>query len=191
MSGLTMSDSPRLPHHEQVDRHRQFLAQALPILPAKIDAVVFDFDGVFTDNRVLVTEEGKEAAFCNRGDGMGIGRLKKTGMPLLVLSKEPVPIVVHRCKKLGLECLHGVDDKLPLLTDWLTNRGGKLENTVYIGNDVNDLECLTACGCGVVPADAHPDVLSAAQLILTKPGGHGAVRELCDLVCEYQRSYLE
>lgn len=152
------------------------------LLPREIDAVVFDFDGVFTDNRVLLSEEGQESATASRGDGMGIGLLKKTGIPLLVLSKEPVPIVARRCEKLGLESLHGIDNKLPLLSDWLADRKLHLRNTIYMGNDINDLECLTAVGCGVVPADAHPDVLPVANLVLSLRGGHGAVRELCDLV---------
>ena len=180
----------QLPLHQILEQHRQFLKESMPLLPTTIDAVVFDFDGVFTDNRVIVTEEGKEAAFCSRGDGMGIGLLKKTGLPLLVLSKEPVPIVVHRTKKLGLECLHGVDDKLPLLEAWIAKRGGTLANTVYVGNDVNDLACLEACGCGVAPSDAHPDVLPVTDLLLTYPGGHGAVRQLCDLVIAHQQATL-
>jgi YrbI family 3-deoxy-D-manno-octulosonate 8-phosphate phosphatase len=153
------------------------------ILPVNIDAVVFDFDGVFTDNRVVIHQNGEESATANRGDGMGLGRLKKTGIPILVLSKEPVPIVVHRCDKLGLECLHGIDDKLPLLTTWLQDRNIDIANTIYMGNDINDLECLTAAGCGVVPLDAHPDILPVADLVLSYAGGYGAVRQLCDLVC--------
>lgn len=160
-------------------RHRHGLRQ----LPKAIGAVVFDFDGVFTDNRVHINQHGEESATASRGDGMGVGLLKKTGIPLLVLSKEPVPIVVHRCEKLGLECLHGVDNKLPLLTQWLDERDIDLASTVYVGNDVNDLECLAAAGCGVVPVDAHPDALPVADLVLSHPGGHGAVREICDLVC--------
>ncbi len=166
-------------------RHRRFLRRGARRLPTNIDAVVFDFDGVFTDNRVTINQQGEESATASRGDGMGIGLLKKTGIPLLVLSKEPVPIVVHRCQKLGLECLHGVDHKIPLLAQWLDERQLQLANTIYMGNDVNDLECLAAVGCGVVPLDAHPDVLPAADLVLTYPGGHGAVRQLCDLVCHH------
>lgn len=162
--------------------HQQRREQAMSLLPETIDAVVFDFDGVFTDNRVIVDQEGREAVTCSRGDGMGIGLLKKTGLPLLVISKEPVPIVVHRCEKLGLECLHGIDDKLPLLEKWLEERGASLANTVYMGNDINDTECLAACGCGAAPADAHPDVLPVTNLLLDYPGGGGAVRQLCDLV---------
>lgn len=161
-------------------RHRSFLRRAARRLPKKIDAVVFDFDGVFTDNRVSIDQQGSESATASRLDGMGIGLLKKTGLPLLVISKEPVPIVVHRCAKLGLECLHGIDDKLPLLREWLNERNIELSYTVYMGNDVNDLECLQAVGCGVVPLDAHPDVLQAANLLLDYPGGQGAVRQLCD-----------
>ena len=161
---------------------RRIQQSRLQQLPNPLHAVVFDFDGVFTDNRVWVTADGQESAACSRGDGMGIGLLKKTGVPLLVLSKEPVPIVQHRCKKLGLECLHGVDDKLPLLERWLADRGLDLAQTVYVGNDVNDHECLAAAGCGVVPADALPQVMPLAKIVLDKAGGHGAVRELCDLI---------
>ena len=87
-------------------------------------------------------------------------------------------------RKTGLECLHGVDNKLPLLENWLQKRNLELSKTIYIGNDINDLECLSASGCGVAPADAHPDVLPTANLILNNAGGYGAVRELCDLVCK-------
>lgn len=156
-------------------------------LPAKIAAVVFDFDGVFTDNRVFLSEEGIESVACNRSDGLGIGLLKKTGLPILVLSKEKVPIAAKRCEKLGLECHYGIDEKLTRLKEWLTAHSAPLENTIYMGNDVNDAECLSAVGCGVVPRDAHRDVLPLAKIVLRLPGGHGAVRELCDLVCRRQR----
>jgi YrbI family 3-deoxy-D-manno-octulosonate 8-phosphate phosphatase len=165
------------------ERHQRFLRRASRLLPAKIDAVVFDFDGVFTDNRVTVDQDGRESATASRLDGMGIGQLKKTGTPVMVLSKEPVPIVMHRCKKLGLECQHGVNDKLPLLEEWLAERRLSLANLIYMGNDINDLECLAAAGCAVIPSDAHPDVFPVADLVLDYPGGMGAVRQLCDLVC--------
>lgn len=178
----------RLRRHWMLSVRRRFLKLAARRLPSNIDAVVFDFDGVFTDNLVTINERGEESATANRGDGMGIGLLKKTGIPVLVLSKEPVPIVVHRCQKLGLECLHGIDDKLPMLTSWLEQRKLHLKNTVFVGNDVNDLECLVAVGCGVVPADAHPEALQVADLILGLRGGRGAVRQLCDVVCWRMRN---
>jgi YrbI family 3-deoxy-D-manno-octulosonate 8-phosphate phosphatase len=152
------------------------------LLPERLDALVFDFDGVFTDNRVTVLEEGREAVVCSRGDGMGIELLRKAGWPMVVISKETHPIVSARCAKLRLECQQGVDDKLPVLRRWLEGHGFALERTLYVGNDINDLACLTAVGCPVVVADAHPEAARAARIILEKPGGQGALRELAELI---------
>lgn len=153
-------------------------------LPHPVQAVVFDFDGVFTDNRVIVDEQGTESVLCNRSDGMGLIMLRQAGIPLLVISKEENPVVSARCRKLGIPCIQKCDDKLPVMRDWLKQQNLELAHTLYMGNDINDLECLRAAGCGVIVADAHPDVRSAAQLILQHPGGHGAIRELCDLILQ-------
>jgi YrbI family 3-deoxy-D-manno-octulosonate 8-phosphate phosphatase len=154
----------------------------LALLPRKIDAVIFDFDGVFTDNGVVVMQDGREAVVCSRFDGMGLTRLKKTGMPMLVLSTEANPVVTARCAKLGLECLQNSPDKVVDLTRWLADRQIDAANVVYIGNDVNDAGPLQMAGCGVVVADAHPDVMPLARIVLSNVGGRGAVRELCDLI---------
>jgi N-acylneuraminate cytidylyltransferase len=151
-------------------------------LPAVIDLVVFDFDGVFTDNRVLVASDGSESVICDRGDGYGISRLRRHGIPLAVLSTETNPVVAARCLKLGLECIQGVNDKLAALRRLVYDRGAALSNTVYVGNDINDLSCLKAVGCAVVPDDAHGEVRAHAHVVLTSPGGRGAVRELCDAI---------
>lgn len=159
-------------------------AFAFDKLPLAIDAVVFDFDGVFTDNRVIVSEHGEESALCSRRDGFGIESLKKLGIPLLVLSREDRPIVKHRCQKLGIECLHGVKDKFPVLQAWAHEKSISLEHTIFVGDDVADIECLTMVGCGVVVKDAHPEAIDVAKIVLSNNGGAGAVRELCDLVIE-------
>jgi len=151
-------------------------------LPQPVEALVMDFDGVFTDNRVVVFQDGSEAVVCSRSDGWGTAQLKKRGIRMLVLSAEPNPVVKARCEKLGLACQHGVKDKLGTLVEWLEKNQLKLKNTVYLGNDLNDLECLKMAGCAVVVADAHPDVIQAADIVLTNPGGKGAVRELADLI---------
>jgi N-acylneuraminate cytidylyltransferase len=151
-------------------------------LPPRIDLVVFDFDGVFTDNRVLVFSDGQEAVTCDRGDGLGISRLRRLGIPIVVLSTEANPVVASRCQKLELECLQGVDDKLAALRRIANERRAELSNTIYVGNDVNDLPCLKAVGCGVVPADTHPDLRPHSHFALTCAGGRGAIRELCDLI---------
>ncbi len=141
-----------------------------------------DFDGVFTDNKVVVFQDGGEAVICDRGDGWGIGQLKKSGLPLLILSTEPNPVVKARADKLGLPCLQNILDKWAALDAWLQERDIDPAQVVYIGNDANDLPCMTRVGCAVAPADAHPSARAVAQIVLDHRGGDGAIRELCDLI---------
>lgn len=152
--------------------------------PSDVRAVVFDFDGVFTDNRVIVAEDGREAVVCSRSDGLGIERVRKSGVMVAVISKERNAVVEARCRKLGIECIQGVEDKLPVMLEWLRAKNIEPERAAYLGNDVNDVACMKAVGWGVCVADAHEEAKAAAQHILRRPGGHGAVRELCDLIVE-------
>jgi YrbI family 3-deoxy-D-manno-octulosonate 8-phosphate phosphatase len=161
---------------------RDAAAASVERLPRQIGALVMDFDGVLTDNRVVVLSDGNEAVFCSRSDGMGLGRLAARGLPMLILSTERNPVVEMRARKLEIPCLSGVGDKLSALKGWLDEHGVALEACVYVGNDVNDLACMQHVGCGVAVADAHPDVLRAATLVLGDAGGRGAVRELTDLI---------
>lgn len=151
-------------------------------LPKRPAALIMDFDGVLTDNRVLVCENGLESVFCHRGDGMGLSMLKHRGFPLLVLSKERNHVVHVRCKKLGIPCYSSVDGKLTVLKQYCEEHQLPLKDVIYVGNDMNDVECLKAVGCGAVVKDAHESALEAADLVLSRRGGHGAVRELCDLI---------
>ena len=151
-------------------------------LPKHVAAVVFDFDGVFTDNRVFVFQNGDEGVACDRSDGWGLGQLRAGGVRLLVLSTEANPVVSARCRKLGIPCLQNQGNKLEALTAWLTEHAIDRSEVVYVGNDVNDLSCLEAVACPVTVADAHPDARAAARIVLSKPGGRGAIREVCDLI---------
>jgi 3-deoxy-D-manno-octulosonate 8-phosphate phosphatase (KDO 8-P phosphatase) len=144
----------------------------------------FDFDGVFTDNRVWVNERGEEALAFSRSDGLGLRRLDEVGVGYLIVSMEENPIVAARARKLNAECVHGVHDKLAVVRD----RVADLEQAAYVGNDINDAECLRAVGLPVVPADAWPEVVPLARWVLTRGGGAGCVREFCDAVWEAQRS---
>lgn len=153
----------------------------LQALPAAPHALVFDFDGVMTDDRVLVMEDGREAVLCRRGDGLGIARLRGR-LPMLILSTEENRVVAARGDKLKLPVIHGSRDKWADLSSWLAAVGVIPERVIYVGNDVNDIACLSRVGCGVVPADAHPEARAHARLILSHSGGEGAVREICDLV---------
>ncbi len=149
-------------------------------LPERVELVVFDFDGVMTDDRVWVSQDGSESVAANRRDGLGIARLRKAGIPMVVLSTEPNPVVAARCRKLELPVIQGLSDKAAALSSLLKERQLDPAHVVYLGNDVNDLPCFALVGCAAVVADAHPDVLSQADLVLANNGGHGAVRELCD-----------
>lgn len=151
-------------------------------LPAEVALVVLDFDGVLTDNRVWTDAAGNEQVAANRSDGWGLARLREAGVEVVVLSSEPHPVVAARCRKLGLTVEHGLADKGATLRRLLAERGIDRGRVVYVGNDVNDLPCFAEVGCAVAVADAHPTVRAAADLLLTRPGGHGAVRELCDMI---------
>jgi 3-deoxy-D-manno-octulosonate 8-phosphate phosphatase (KDO 8-P phosphatase) len=144
--------------------------------------VVFDFDGVFTDNRVWVDERGEEAVACSRADGLGLRRLAEAGVDALVLTTETVPVASARAAKLELECRQGVPDKLAALEQEAAERGVALAEVAYVGNDVNDAACLQAVGLAVVPADAWPEAREHARWVLERRGGEGCVRELCDAV---------
>jgi YrbI family 3-deoxy-D-manno-octulosonate 8-phosphate phosphatase len=151
-------------------------------LPERPSGVAFDFDGVFTDNRVIVTSDGQEGVACHRSDGLGLARLRALGIPMIVLSTETNPVVALRCQKLGIEYRQGLADKAEALGTWMNEHRLDPEQVVYLGNDVNDLGCLQKVGCPVVVADAVDEVRVDARLVLQTRGGHGAVRELCDLV---------
>jgi YrbI family 3-deoxy-D-manno-octulosonate 8-phosphate phosphatase len=156
-------------------------------LPERIAALALDFDGVLTDNRVVTLEDGTEAIVSDRSDGFGIERLRKAGIPMVVLSKERNPVVAARCRKLSLECVQATEDKASALLAWMNAKSIEPAQVVFVGNDLNDVECLRLAGCGVAVSDAHPAARAAADLVLSRPGGHGAVRELVDLVVERLR----
>ena len=151
-------------------------------LPADVDLVVFDFDGVMTDNRVWVDADGRELVSANRSDGWGVARLREAGVQIMVLSTETDPVVTARCRKLGIEVVQGVEEKAKALREFLESRGIESQRTIYLGNDINDVVCFPIVACALVVADAHPEAKAQADIILTKRGGHGAVRELCDLI---------
>ncbi|WP_062290179.1 acylneuraminate cytidylyltransferase [Demequina phytophila] len=147
-----------------------------------VDALVMDFDGVHTDDHVTVDQDGVESVRVSRSDGMGIGRLRQAGVPMLILSKEQNPVVAARARKLGVEVQHGVDAKAPALTAWCEAQGLDPARVAYVGNDINDIECLDLVGWPVVVPEARPEVRDHARITLTAPGGSGALRELAEAI---------
>ena len=161
------------------------LATISTIAPAtetlhKFKAVIFDFDGVITNNLVHLDENGTETVVCSRSDGMGIQMLRAAGIQLLILSKEQNQVVTSRGKKLEVEVIQGCDNKRERLGKWLTEHHLQPSEVVYMGNDINDCECMKYVGLSAAPADAHPAVDAATMWKMNAKGGYGAVRELAD-----------
>jgi YrbI family 3-deoxy-D-manno-octulosonate 8-phosphate phosphatase len=159
-----------------------------PVDPQGIRAVIFDFDGVMTDNAVYVDQNGVETVRCSRGDGMGIGRLLASGVYAGVLSKEVNPVVGARCNKLKLPYKQGIDDKVTELEAWMKREGIPRDAVAYVGNDVNDLECLAWAAVGIAVADAEPEILAVTRVHTVRNGGHGAVRDICEWIIAERRS---
>ncbi|HLE92824.1 MAG TPA: acylneuraminate cytidylyltransferase [Anaerolineales bacterium] len=153
-------------------------------LPGKIELIICDFDGVLTDNRVWTDQDGREMVAAFRSDSFRIGELREKGVDVMILSSEVNPAVAARAKKMGVEAIHGVglQDKGRALRQVLEQKDIKAENVVYVGNDLNDLPCFEIAGWSVAVADAYPEVMRAADYVLSRPGGYGALRELCDLI---------
>lgn len=151
--------------------------------PEKTRLLVLDFDGVMTDDRVWVDQNGVEMIAANRADGLGLERLRKlTDIRLLVISKETNPVVAARCKKLGIPLMQGVDEKAGALADYLSLEKIPPEEAIYIGNDINDLACFPLVGWAAAPQNASALVKRQADIILQQAGGFGAVREICEIL---------
>jgi YrbI family 3-deoxy-D-manno-octulosonate 8-phosphate phosphatase len=155
-------------------------------LPDVVQALVLDFDGVFTDDTVITFEDGTEAVVASRRDGMGLSLLRAATprLPIVILSSETNPVVQARCRKLGIAAIQGLADKETTLRSWCVDNDVELSGVVYVGNDVNDIGCMTAVGCAVAPRDAHPAAIDAADLILAARGGRGAIRELTEILID-------
>jgi len=164
-------------------------ARARRPMPAKIDLLVLDFDGVLTDNRVWVLENGQEMVAASRLDGLIFSRMRPAGIPILILSSEVNPVVAARARKLRVEAIQGVglEDKGKTLENLLAERKIDPAKVAYVGNDLNDLPCFGVAGWAVAVADAVPEVLNAADYVTQKPGGYGAVREVCEMILGMRR----
>ena len=149
---------------------------------SSIKAVIFDFDGVFTDNSVYVNEIGEETVRCSRSDGIGLRFLIELGIPIVVISSEVNSVVSARCRKLGIECEFGVSDKVKVATKWLKMQKVMKENTLFVCNDINDIPLMRVVGYSWCVQDAWPEVKRIADFELTLPGGYGAVREVCEII---------
>ncbi len=162
-----------------------------------IHTVAFDFDGIFTNNKVYVDQGGRETVQCDRRDGLGfdfVRRFQREGKlqaSMMILSKEGNPVVIARAKKLKLDCFYGIGDKLTFMTEHLgktfPSNKNPFEGLIYVGNDLNDLPLMIRAGFSVAPADAHPRVRAIASLVLQENGGDGFVRAFLELLLDLDK----
>jgi YrbI family 3-deoxy-D-manno-octulosonate 8-phosphate phosphatase len=159
--------------------------------PKQVELLVMDFDGVITDNRVWTDMNGGELVASNRSDSLGLNRLRaQTNIDIFVISKEVNPVVTARCNKMGIPCLQGINDKAGALQALLQERQINPDHVIFVGNDINDLPCFPLVGYSIAVADAWPEVLRQADRVLTRRGGHGAVRELCDFLISHLNNHV-
>ena len=148
---------------------------------SRIRLVAFDFDGVFTNNMVYVFQNGSEAVQCYRSDGIGLQKLKRLGIETVIISTEANPVVSARARKLKMRCIQNCQDKRTALEEITHEMGITLTEVAFVGNDINDLACLECVALPIVVQDAFLEILPLALYQTKRPGGHGAVREICDL----------
>ena len=149
-----------------------------------IDLIVYDFDGVMTDNKVLVSEDGKETVYCHRSDGLAISMIKDLGVPQVIISTEKNAVVQVRAQKLGIEVIHDVKDKKSCLIDYCNKNGFSLQKIVYIGNDINDYEAMAIVGFPLAPLDASRKVKDIAKMIIERNGGDGVIKEFFEVILD-------
>lgn len=150
----------------------------------KIDAVILDCDGVLTNNLVYVDQNGKETVSFSRADGLAFDVLRKLGKMTYILSTELNPVVSARAKKLKITALQGVSNKVNSLNELASKDKFDLQNTLYVGNDLNDYHAMNSCGFALCPSDAHLDIQAISSIILKNRGGEGVVREILEDVFE-------
>ena len=147
-----------------------------------IQLIIYDFDGVMTNNKVIIDQDGKEMVEVSRADGLGVDEIKKFGIQQMILSTEKNLIVSARAKKLGIPCLQGIDDKQKALMHFCEKNKLDLRNVAYVGNDINDKEAMKISGITFCPSDAHKKIKLVTDYVLKTKGGYGVVRELMEIL---------
>ena len=163
--------------------------------------LIFDFDGVFTNNKVYIDETGKEIVRCDRSDGLAFDILRKFkekrnwDIQYFILSKEKNPVVQKRAEKLKIKCFNNVSNKKFFIEEYLKKRFGYIDDAkkgvLYAGNDLNDLSAMRFCGYSIAPSDAHKLIKEKATLVLDKKGGEGFVRKIIEIIINFDAIVLD
>ena len=149
-----------------------------------IKLLVYDFDGVMTDNKVYIDQNGNETVQVNRADGLGVSEIIKLGIQQIIMSTEVNPVVTQRAIKLKIPCLQGLDNKKDALLDYSKKNDIDLKNIAYVGNDINDKDAMAIAGFSFCPNDAHETIKEISGYVFKRNGGEGVIRELLDLIKE-------
>lgn len=160
-------------------------------IASNIRLLLTDVDGVLTDGSVYYGPEGEVMKRFNIRDGMAVERLAAVGVEVGIITGENSPSVMRRAEKLKIEVdlvVLGCKDKSDRLTKILQIRDCREEEIAYIGDDVNDHEVLRRVGLAAAPSDALPQTLGLVDYVCSKPGGHGAFRELAELIIAAKES---
>ena len=145
-----------------------------------LSLLVYDFDGVITDNTVYVDQHGTETVRVHRGDGLAISLFKKAGYKQLILSTETNPVVSKRAEKLGIPVIQGSTNKRDALQHYCKKNNIDLQTVLYVGNDINDYDVMQLVKHKICPADAVDSIKDISDDILISKGGNGVIRELYD-----------
>ena len=146
----------------------------------EIDLIIYDFDGVMTNNQVLVGEDGKESVFCNRSDGLAISKIKEMELSQIIISTETNKVVEKRAAKLKIPVIQSADNKKELIIEYCQEQGLDLKRVIYVGNDINDLEAMKLVGYPIAPSDTGKELKNIARIVTKTKGGEGVIRELLD-----------
>jgi len=152
----------------------------------KIKLIVYDFDGVMTDNKVILREDGLESVVVNRADGLAISLIKKMNIPQIILSTERNRVVETRAKKLDIPVIRGIDNKEDALVSFCRENNVELKDVIYLGNDINDLDIMKTVGYPVCPADAYEEIQNVSKTVLGVAGGQGVIRDLLKYIKEWE-----
>ena len=161
---------------------KNILSKSKMIPKGEIKLIAYDFDGVMTDNKVIVNQDGVESVIVNRADGLAVDILKKKGFDQIILSTETNPVVEVRAKKIGIPVIKGIKDKKRVLIEFCERSNISLKNVLYIGNDLNDLEVMKCVGWPVCPSDSADEIKRISKIVLNTKGGEGVVREILNLL---------
>ncbi|MBA7568308.1 hypothetical protein ES708_10029 [subsurface metagenome] len=163
---------------------KKILSKPPRINKKDIQLIVYDFDGVMTNNKVIIDQNGEESVIVNRSDGLAISFLCKMRIKQIIISTEENQVVLKRAEKLKIPCMNGVKNKLSILKKYLKKNNILKENIIYVGNDINDFEAMKFVAFPVAPSDAHKDIRKIAKLVTKSKGGDGVIRELLDIFVE-------